>query len=64
MGHSDARLTGDQKVTDAIPTGSDNYFMEMDKEIFSMVIISPFTDSRRAVISFGQKNVHKNWLED
>ena len=34
-----------------------NSFVEMDHEIFSTVIL-PFTDSRRAVVSFWRKNVH------
>ena len=37
-------------------------FVEIDHEIFSTVILSmPFADSRRAVVSFWRKNVHKYW---
>ena len=35
-------------------------FVEIDHEIISMVILS--ADSRRAVVSFLWKNVHKYWL--
>ena len=35
--------------------------MEIDHEIISMVIL-PFPDSRRAVVSYWQKYVHKYWL--
>ena len=47
------------------PTGSATFFCEIDHEIFSKVILNifyghslPSTDSRRAVVSFWQKNVH------
>ena len=33
--------------------------MKIDHEIFSKVIISFPADSRRAIVSFWQKNVHK-----
>ena len=34
--------------------GRQHFFVEIDHEIFSL----PSTDSRRAVVSFWQKNVH------
>ena len=38
LAHSGARPTGDQEVTDSIPTGSGNIlFVEIDHEIFSTV---------------------------
>ena len=38
---SDACLTGDQKVTGSIPSGSWQHpFVEIDHEIFSMIILS------------------------
>ena len=36
-------------------------FKDIDHEIFSTVLF-PSADSRRAVVSFWQKNVHKYWL--
>ena len=36
-------------------------FVENEHEIFPMVILF-LPDSRRAVVSFWQKNVHKYWL--
>ena len=36
----DAHLTGDQEVVGLTPAGSANFFMEIDHEIFSMVILS------------------------
>ena len=42
--------------------GRQHFFVEIDHEIFSMVILSLSSDSRRAVFSFWQKNVHKYWL--
>ena len=38
--------------------GRQHSFMEIDHEIFSTVILSLSADSRRAVVSFWQKNVH------
>ena len=42
MAPMDARLTGDQEHSSSIPTGSGNIdsFVEIDHEIFSMVILS------------------------
>ena len=62
MAQSDARPTGDQEVQGSISAMSGNiFFVEIDHEIFSMVIL-PYADSRRAFVSFWQKNVHKYWL--
>ena len=36
--------------------------VSVDHEIFSCDHFLPFTDSRRAVISFWEKNVCKYWL--
>ena len=36
-------------------------FLEIDHEIFSVASLN-FADSRRAVVSFWQKNVHPYWL--
>ena len=39
------------------PSSRQHSFMEIDHEIFSMVLL-PSADLRRAVVSFWQKNVH------
>ena len=49
--------TDDQEVAGSILLGRQHFFMEMDHEIFSAVILS-LTDSRKAVVSFWRKNVH------
>ena len=36
----DARPTGDQEVVGSIPAGSATFFVEIDHEIFSTVIIA------------------------
>ena len=60
---SDACSTGDQEGACLIPASSGNsLFMEIYHEIFSKVILFPSTDSRRVVVSFWRKNVHKYWL--
>ena len=38
--------------------GRQHSFMEIDHEIFSTVILFPYADSRRTVVSFWRKNVH------
>ena len=53
----DACPTGDQEVVGSTPASSAT-FVEIDHEIFSMVILLPSADSRRVVVSFWQKNVH------
>ena len=40
VAQSDARPTGDQRVTSMIPDGQATFFMEINHEIFSMVILS------------------------
>ena len=40
MAPSDARLTDDQEVAGSVPTRSTIFFVEIDHEIFSMVILS------------------------
>ena len=39
MAQSDARSTGDQKVECLIPAGRQHSIMEIDHEIFAMVIL-------------------------
>ena len=55
--------------SDALPTSGHNphwvqqhSLVEIDHEIFSMVILSLPQILRRAVFSFCRKNVHKYWL--
>ena len=55
MAQFGARPTGDQEVQP--PPGWQQSFVEIDHEIFSMVILSS-ADSRRTVVSFWRKNVH------
>ena len=38
-GSADARLTGDQEVVGLTPAGSATFFVEIDHEMFSMVIL-------------------------
>ena len=54
----DVRQTGDQKVANSTPSGWQHSFMEIDHEIFFYGNSTPSADSRRAVVSFWQKNVH------
>ena len=55
-------LTGDQEVAGSIPTGSSNILSwRLTINIFYGHSL-PSADSRRAVFSFWQKNVHKYWL--
>ena len=51
-------LTADSGVTSSIPTQS-HTFLEIVHEIISMAILLLFTDSRRFVVSYKQKYVHK-----
>ena len=51
-------LTADPGVASLIPART-NTFVEIDHEIFSTAILFPFTDSRRDVVSYKGKNVHK-----
>ena len=56
VAQSGACLTGDQFDPRWVWQHS---FMEIDHEIFSKGHSLPSADSRRAVVSFWQKNVHK-----
>ena len=53
----DACPTGNQEVMVLTPAGSATFFLEINHEIFSKVILSPFANSRMAVVSFWWKNV-------
>ena len=56
---TDACLTADPGVPSSIPARS-HTFMEIDHEIISTVILLPSADSsRRVVVSYKQKYVHK-----
>ena len=61
VAHLDERPTGDQEIAGSTPAGLAKSFMEIDHEIFSTYFLNhslPSADSRRAVVSFWQKNVH------
>ena len=45
MAQLDVRLTGDQEIADSTPPGRQHSFVEIDREIFSTVILS-LPDSR------------------
>ena len=51
-------LTVDPGVASSIPVRF-HTFMEIDHEIISTAILFPFADSRRIVVSYKQKYVHK-----
>ena len=53
---TDACLTADQGVASSIPARS-HTFVEIDHEIISTVL--PLIHSRRVVVSYKRKNVHK-----
>ena len=55
---ADACLTADQGIASLIPAGS-HTFVEIDHEIISKVILLPTAGSRRVVVSYKQKYVHK-----
>ena len=55
---ADTCLTADPGVTSLILTWS-NTLMEIDHEIISTAILLPSADSRRAVVSYKQKYMHK-----
>ena len=52
----------DQEMAGAVLTGSGNILLWRLIMKYFLLSFSPFTDSRRAVVSFWQKNVHKYWL--
>ena len=59
---SDVCTIGDQEVVGLIPKGSSKILScDWSLNIFYGHSL-PSTDSRRAVVSFWQKNVHKYWL--
>ena len=51
-------LIADPRVTSSIPAWS-HTFAEIDHEIISTAILLPSADSRRVVVSYKQKYVHK-----
>ena len=55
---ADTCLTADPGVASLLATRS-HTFVEIDHEIISMVILIPSADSRRVVVSFKLKYVHK-----
>ena len=50
---SDASSTGDKEVAGRFPPGLAKFFRGHSL---------PYADSRKAVVSFWRKNVHKYWL--
>ena len=62
MAQSDVHPTGDQEVMGSIPTSSGNILLLRLIMKYFLRSFSSFTDSRRAVVSFWRKNVHKYWL--
>ena len=63
VAQSNAHPTGDQEVPGLAPHRVRQHFIvEIDHEIFIYGHSLPSTDSRRAVVSFWGKNVHKYWL--
>ena len=57
MAQLDAHPTGDQEVAGSVLPDRQHYFVEIDHEIFSRVILS-LPDLRRAVVIFWRKNMH------
>ena len=59
VARSDVRLTGDQEVAGSMPAGSATFFHGdwSWNSFYGHSLPSP--DSRRAVVSFWQKNMHK-----
>ena len=51
-------LTADQGIASSIPVRS-HTFADIDHEISSMAFLLPSTDSRRVVVSYKRKYVHK-----
>ena len=51
-------LTADPGISSLIPAWS-HTFMEIDHEIITTAILLPSTDSRREVVSYMRKYVHK-----
>ena len=55
---ADTSLTADQEVVSSILARS-HTFVEIDYESISMAILLPSADSRRVVVSYKRKYVHK-----
>ena len=55
---TDARLTADPGVASSIPAQS-HTLVGIDYEIISSAILLPSADSRRFIVSYKRKNVHK-----
>ena len=55
---ADTCLTADPGVASSIPPRS-HAFVMIDKEIISMVNLHPSAESRRVVVSYKRKYVHK-----
>ena len=55
---TDVCLTADPGVPSSIPAHS-HTFVEIDHDIISTVILLPLIHSRRVVVSYKQKYVHK-----
>ena len=62
MAWLDAHLAGDQEVADSIPAVSGKILLLRWSWNIFYCHSSPSADSRRAVVSFWQKNAHKYWL--
>ena len=58
VGQSVTCLTADPGVASLFPARS-RTFAEIDREIISMAILLPSTDSRRVVVSYKRKYVHE-----
>ena len=62
IAQSETYLATDESLTagvaSSIPARS-HYFVEIDHEIISMVILLPLNHSRRVVVSYKRKYVHK-----
>ena len=57
---SDVHPTGDHEVTGSIPTGSGKIlFVEVDHEIFSLIILSLPLIQERQLSVFGETNMDK-----
>ena len=58
IAHSIESLTADPGVAISIPARSQT-FVEIAHEIISMVILIPYSDSRKVVVIYKQKYVHE-----
>ena len=62
VAQSDVCPTGDQEVTGVILNGSGNILSWRLIMLYFLQSFFPSADSRKAVVSIWQKNVHKYWL--